>query len=343
MIADTLHDIIRDHIGPVKQTRKGWQSRNCMMCHHHGESPDRRSRFGIIFSPDGSVATSCFNCGHKSKFVPGETFGGSFVLFLREIGISHDDITRLNFELYRAFYGTAAGKELSVAKHIATKWTFQAFPANALTLQQWAENDCRDKNFLRVFEYAVERGIRNFSDFYWTPEKEMLLNRRLIIPFTYNNRIVGYTGRLSIPPATKSITKYLNHTPEDFIYNLDRQFARPAAPIILTEGVIDAYMISGVSAQGNQVNEDQIAYLKTLGKPLVILPDFDKDGELLVNLAVKHHIPVSFPFWYKEIKDAAKACELYGRVATVQSVIEGIDDDPLSVQVKWRMYLNERN
>lgn len=336
MVKDTLESLIRDHLGPVQQTRKGWSSRNCMMCHLRGESADRRGRFGIIFSPDGSIATSCFNCGHKSKFVPGETFSKEFSLFMQEIGIPHRTIKLLNFELYKEYYGKEAAHELQIAENISSKWVPATLPSKALTIQEWADNGCDDRNFLKVVQYAYERGIRNFDQFYWTPQPNGMLNKRLIIPFYYRNNLVGFTGRFAGTPPNKQVTKYYNISPSDFLYNLDKQKPQNEF-LVLSEGVLDAYAINGISAQGNEINDSQIAFIKSLNKKVIVLPDFDKDGSMLVDVAVKNNWAVSFPFWCNEIKDAAKAAETYGRITTLLSIIEAADYDTFSVQVKWRM------
>ena len=336
MVKDTLEQLIRDHLGPVQQTRKGWQSRNCMMCHHHGESADRRGRFGIIFSPDGTIATSCFNCGHKSKFVPGETFSKEFSLFLQEIGIPQHTVKLLNFELYKEYYGKEAAHELHIAENISSKWVPANLPKDSLTIQEWANNGCTDRSFLNVLQYAYNRGIRNFDQFYWTPATNGMLNKRLIIPFTYRGKLVGFTGRFAGTPPNKKITKYYNISPSDFLYNLDRQLPTNDY-LILTEGVLDAYAINGISAQGNEINESQIAYIKSLNKKVIVLPDFDKDGSALLEVAVDNRWAVSFPFWSTEIKDAAKAVEEYGRITTLASIIDAADYDTFSAQVKWRM------
>ena len=336
MVKDTLEQLIRDHLGPVQQTRKGWQSRNCMMCHHHGESTDRRGRFGIIFSPDGTIATSCFNCGHKSKFVPGETFSKEFSLFLQEIGIPQHTVKLLNFELYKEYYGKEAAHELQIAENISTKWVPGTLPKDSLTIQEWADNGCTDRNFLNVLQYAYNRGIRDFDSFYWTPTTNGMLHKRLIIPFTFRGNIVGFTGRFAGTPPNKKITKYYNISPSDFLYNLDNQ--PPSNEyLILAEGVLDAYAINGISAQGNEINESQIAYIKSLNKKVIVLPDFDKDGSALHKVAVDNRWAVSFPFWSSEIKDASKAVEQYGRIVTLASVIDAADYDTFSAQVKWRM------
>jgi hypothetical protein len=336
MIKDTLEDLVRTHLGPVQQTRKGWYSRNCMMCHHHGESTDRRKRFGIIFSPNGGIATSCFNCSHKSKFVPGETFSKEFSLFLQEIGIPHNTVKLLNFDLYKAHYGKDAVYDLQIAENISAKWVAATLPSKALTIQDWADAGCTDKSFLNVLRYAYGRGIRNFEQFYWTPQTNGMLNKRLIVPFTYRNNIVGFTGRFAGTPPDKNITKYYNISPSDFIYNLDRQ--KPHNDyIILCEGVLDAYYTNGISTQGNEINESQVAFIQSLNKTVIVLPDFDKDGRALVNLAVKNNWAISFPFWSHEVKDAASAVEKYGRVVTVLSILEAADYSAFSAQVKWRM------
>ena len=87
MIADQVHALVQENIGSLKQTRKGWKTRNCPMCTSRGESPDRKGRLGVMFNGDGTIATNCFNCGFSAAFDPNKTFSKDFkyIAFIKNL------------------------------------------------------------------------------------------------------------------------------------------------------------------------------------------------------------------------------------------------------------------
>jgi DNA primase len=172
---------------------------------------------------------------------------------------------------------------------------------------------------------------------YWTPKKDgHLTNKRVIIPFTYDNKIVGYTGRLCIEPPNKSISKYINKFPVDYIYNIDANRSHLRNTILITEGVIDAYLMDGISTCGNTISQAQIDYINSLKKRVIVCPDFDKDGYVLVEVAVKNGWEVSIPNWKREIKDAAQASLVYGRILTLESILSSTESSLIAINLKWK-------
>lgn len=341
MIQDLLKDLVQQHLGILKKTRKGWQQRNCMVCHLRGESPDTRSRFGIKFEPDGKIAIHCFNCSFKATYVPGQTLSKNFKSFMRELGISGHDIQKIDFELFREKNDVEA-RDVKLKGVVTKTWKEEKLPDGSLSLMQWLENDCNDKNLIKAVNYALSRGFTNLHDLYWTPEKWKMFNKRIILPFRFKNKIVGYTGRFVGNPPDKAITKYHNHMPMDYIYNLDPQYDYARTFLIISEGVFDAYFTDGISPSGNTLNDDQVRLIRSLGKEVIVCPDRDKNGAELVRVAIENEWAVAFPEWEKGIKDPTSAVEKYGRILTLKSIIDSRESNPTTIQLKWKFSKNER-
>lgn len=338
MIMDEIKNQILAHIGSTRQTAKGWMTRNCMVCHHYGETADTRGRFGLIFDTD-TVSTHCFNCGHKSKFVTGGTLSKDFCLFLSGIGISEDTIKHLSFEAYRA--SSNAHYEITEIKDSlpSAKWKKMELPKDAMSITEWAKLGCTDDNFLNVVQYAASRGLTCFEDLYWSPDIKQQMNSRLIVPFRYHGSNYGYVSRYAGNPKNKYTPKYRGTSVKDFVFNLDKR----SHYTIIVEGTIDAMLVNGISTLGKEITKGQYKLIDHHRENKIVLPDFDNDGGLMVQSALEYGWAVSFPFWHREFTDVASASEHYGRVAVTQSIINGIETDPLSIEVKWRLALSERN
>jgi len=341
MIAEILKDTILLHLGRLKSTPKGWLTRNCMLCHTQGHSLDKRGRFGLLIEPDGSIAINCFNCGFDVVWKPGDELTEKFRLFLREAGIPSEDIMKLNFQAFKEAKNLSDGKQLILKGAVTHKWTPRELPKNSKPILELLENGCNDTNFLNVVNYAIRRQLTNLEDFYWSPEKTHLFSRRLILPFYYNDNIVGYTGRFYKDDNNKSIPKYLNQMPDSYIYNLDAQHD-DRKYVILCEGVFDAYFTDGISPINSSINNDQIDIINNLGKIIIVCPDKDKDGDEFIKIAIEQGWHVAFPEWGRGVKDPAKAVELYGRILTVKSIIDSAESYSTKIQLKWSLGIRER-
>lgn len=312
-----------------------------MLCHTRGESPDTRGRFGIRFEPDGKIAVHCFNCSFKAAFHPSQTLTKNFKTFLKEIGIAGQDIQKIDFELFRE-KNDVESKDIKLKGIVTKSWKEKALPEQAMSLMEWLKHDCNDRDFLRAVNYALSRGFTDLSHLYWTPEKWKMFNKRVILPFRFKNKIVGYTGRFVGNPPSKEITKYFNIMPNDYIYNLDNQYDFDREFIIISEGVFDAYFTDGISPSGNTLNDDHVRLIRSIGKKVIVCPDKDKNGSQLVQTAIENDWAVAFPEWEKGIKDPTAAVEKYGRILTVKSIIDSRESNPTTIQLKWKFSKNER-
>ena len=80
---------------------------------------------------------------------------------------------------------------------------------------------------------------------------------------------------------------------------------------------------------------------------VIVLPDRDKQGQRMIDLAVHHGWSVSFPklkdgsgktsWWDKETKDAADAGRTYGKLYTVRSIIESATANKMQIAIQQKL------
>lgn len=349
MIIDIIKDAILSNIGPLKQAPKGWNKRCCMLCHTQGHGKDTRNRFGIQFNPN-SIALNCFNCGFSAAYTDGKSLSKNFKFFLTHLNIDDRFIKEIEFEIFKNsnhISSTREGDDESPEnrefrlKSLFQKWTPMPLPKDSLSIKEWLENRLDDPQFLKVAEYAISRKLFNLDEFYWSPIKEHNLNQRIIIPYYYKNRIVGFTSRIYYDTNEKIIPKYYQQCPTDFVYNLDNQQDWQRKYVIVTEGVLDAYMVDGVAILG-EVGQSKVDIINRLQKEVIVCPDKDKKGWDLVEVAIENNWAVSFPKWDIKVKDAAAASNKYGRLLTTYSIISSAVKGKDRIRLTWNIEQNGR-
>ena len=331
-LAELIRTETYSKLGPLKSVPSGWKKQNCKLCHHRGQGHDKRERFGIKVEGDGTIIVNCFNCGFSASWSPGNTLSKSFKWFLITIGMSDYDVKRIDFELYKHRNQMDTANKITF-RDITKKWTETELPKGAKTIDEWASLGTTDSAFLQVVTYLAQRKLLYPKDFYWTPDDPMY-KKRAILPFKYEGKIVGHTGRLA---GESKKLKYMAHTPKGYLANLDSQKSDTRKYVILCEGIFDAYLVDGIAALGNTLSQDQISIIERLGKEIIVVPDKDKAGQELFDIAVKQGWTVSTPNWGKGIKDPASAVEKYGRVLTVQSIIASRDKNAFSAKIKRKL------
>jgi len=336
-ITEQIHSEVHSLLGPLTPIPSGWKKQNCKLCHHRGHKHDKRQRFGLREEGDGTIVAHCFNCKFGASWSPGKTLSKGFKWFLIHIGMSQYDVKRLDFELYKLRNNMESSNELKLKEDITKKWEEIELPENSKSITQWASEGCTDKNFVKVVEYLNERKLLYPDDFYWTPTSTKMYNKRAIIPYYFNDKIVGFTGRYAGTPPMKEIPKYLDTKPSSFVLNLDAQKDENRKYVILTEGVLDAYLTDGIAVMGSDPTADQISIINKIGKEIIVVPDRDKAGQRLFDVAVKQGWSVSIPKWDKGIKDVGDAVEKYGRLLTIQSIIEARDTSAFAAKLKRQM------
>ena len=317
-----VSDTITAHLpGKRKTTPSGWTSFNAPCCHHTGNTMDKRGRGGLISEGD-TVSYHCFNCGYKASWQPGRPVSHKLRKLLQWLNCSDDTITKLTFDVMRINEG------VEVAERKIELPTFETvpLPPDAVKI-----TDIKDFNkfSMAILEYMSTRQLNlDDTDYYWSPS--LGYRDRLIVPFYYEKRIVGWTAR-TITEDKKP--KYLTETQPGFVYGLDEQNHNKIF-CILCEGQIDAIHIDGCALGGSEINDQQALLLDRLQKEIIVVPDRDKAGSKLVEQAIERGWSVSLPEWNDSINDVGDAVAKYGRLYTLYSIANAAESSPLKIRLR---------
>jgi hypothetical protein len=190
-----------------------------------------------------------------------------------------------------------------------------------------------DKYSMAVLEYMAARNLNtDDTNYYWSPS--LGYRDRLIIPFYYEDRVVGWTGR-SVLPDKKP--KYLTEVQPGFVYGLDEQSYNKVFAIVC-EGQLDAIHIEGCAIGGSEISEQQAMLLNKLQKQIIVVPDRDSAGKKLVEQAIDLGFSVSMPEWKQGINDIGDAVSEYGRLYTLYSITNSADESALKIRLRAKKW-----
>lgn len=341
----TIHNLIIKYWTTgrkIKSTLNGWLVGNAPCCHHRGHNPDRRGRGNLMLSPDGAIVYNCYNCQFKTKF-DGYNISKKFESLMIWMGIPNDDIRTIKLELLKnQLEGTDPSGQAST---IFQQPDFKEIPLpnHSYSIEEVAGWDEPPEEYLRVLGYLASRGdaISSNYDFYWSSSHKNQMCDRLILPFYHRGKIVGWTARYAGDPPAPSIPRYFNSELQmGYVFN-DSALHRPERDLVLlVEGPFDAIAIDGVAALGSKLSREQIAWLESGGKEIVLLPDRQRKNQGLIDVALERGWSVSFPDWEDDVKDAADAAKRYGRIYTVRSAIASKTRSRLEINLKRQLFRN---
>ena len=317
----------------TKQTATRWISGNAVCCAHNGESEDKRGRGGLIVN-GGSLTYRCFNCNWLCSFKPGYHLSFKFRKFLSWMGANDNDIQRLVIEAIRIKDQLLITEPATIVKE-EVHFTPVPLPMGARSFDSLitAYPDNIGQDLLDCISYINGRQIHYGKyEFYWCPDKVHRMRRRVIIPLTWENQIVGYTAR-SIDDDL--LPKYYMQVDSHYVFNVDKQ-KKDSKFVIVCEGPFDAMSIDGVAVMHNEINEQQIDIIDALGKEVIVVPDNDRSGAKIIKHAIECGWNVAFPIWFdgpdacKDINDAV--CK-YGKLFVLKSIIAAKESSPLKIEL----------
>ena len=319
-----LQTLLRSRI-TGRPSPNGWVSFNCPMCVVNGQSrPDSKHRGGLLYGPEGSVSYHCFNCKFKTGWQPGRTLGFKMRKLLRQLGFDEAEVQRLNLEiLSQADVDSLTRREPEPS--YVPNWPdyepeFDLFPV---------------QDPVKI-AYLESRQLYDLAAWFETSDSYNRMNQRVILPMTYEQRLVGYTARLvgATPEEEKTYGKYKKRIPANYVYGIDNQRSQRQF-VIVTEGELDALITSGVAIGSNNMNDRQIQLIEDLNIEPILVPDKDKAGKLLAEQAADYGWSVSFPEW-ENCKDVGDAVNKYGRLYTVHSILQAAEHSPTKIRLMAR-------
>ena len=333
---NSIQDAVRLILPAKRKTNStsGWISFMAPCCHHNGESADTRGRGGMILNADGGTSYHCFNCNFKASYVPGRHLTYKFRKLLGWFGASENEIKRLVIDAIRVKDIVSPDAVIEEVEPIDFKP--RPLPDEAqdfFTLNTfYTLND--DKDVPQGYHNAVLYISNRLIDFqkypfYWTPETQYNLHKRVIIPFTWKGNIIGYSAR-AFDDTVKP--KYHSNYEPNYVFNVDRQ-KHDSKFVIVSEGPFDAMAVDGVAVLSNECSEIQADIIDSLGREVIVVPDGDKSGKKLIDDALEYGWSVSFPIWHKDYKDVSEAVEKLGKLFVIKSILAGKETGRLKIEL----------
>jgi hypothetical protein len=290
---------------------------------------DRRGRAGVI-ATGPKIAYNCFNCGFSTGWSPSKKIGKKYKDLVVKLGATNESVKKLVLELMKI---EEFDNEIDDIVINYEKFKPVELP-NAISLNDVPKLPY-NKPHNDILEYAYSRGLlKTQYDFFVCDD--LMMKNRLIIPFYYNQEMVGYVGR-HINPPTKETPKYINNSQAGYVFNIDKYIYSDRKIVVVTEGVIDAILIDGISVLGNSMNERQIQQINSLNKRVILCPDRDAPGKELIRQAADLGWEVSFPPWHTDCKDVGDAVTKYGRLLTLSSIIKHTVSNEIKIKVQSKM------
>jgi hypothetical protein len=243
------------------------------------------------------------------------------------MGASDDEINTMIFEAMK----TESPEYTPTEYKPKIEFPNRDLPEGALPLTEWLDASLtsdEEQHLIKVVEYVVNRGFDPVSkDFYWAPASGFI--DRVILPYYYEGRIVGNTAR----KIKEGKPKYVSDQPPFFVYNSDSQDDANRY-VFVVEGQFDALSVGGVSLLTNEVSEQQARIINNMGKTVIVIPDQDKAGTVLMEQAVALNWHVAFPSWSADIKDCADAVQKYGKLFVVVDAIKTATTNPAKIEIE---------
>ena len=309
----------------AKSSPSGWTSFNAPCCQHRGHSPDTRKRAGIRFDGNG-IVYNCFNCKFTTGWQPGSSIGEKMKTLCRWLGASEDTIKELVFEAMK----TEGDDYRPSQQETKLEFTDKELPEGAMPLLEWVNSKYWKDISLElelVIAYVVSRGYDPFDgNFYWSPASGY--ESRVIIPFKWEERIVGNTAR----KVTSGKPKYLSDQHPHFVFNFDQQKENQKY-IFVCEGPFDALAVGGVALLTNEIAEQQSRIINSLGAEVIVIPDQDRAGLVLFDRAAELGWAVAMPNWDSDVKDTADAVLRYGRLFVIVDAIKTAQQGQIKINM----------
>ena len=314
-----MFDILSIIPGKKRLTGSGWHSFNAVCCHHRGHRADTKGRGGL--KKDGeNWSYACFNCGWKCGFTLGRPISDITRNLFRWCGVDDQQINRWSMEsvLQKDF--------IDFKPKVKEKKTFKdhALPEDAELIDQ-------NNELHKVYVvYLHGRGISSSEyPFMITPNDTGRMGNRIIIPYTYKNKIVGHTSRF----LDNKTPRFINEQQPGYVFGYD--FQKPDMSVcILVEGIFDALSLGACALTHNTINDDQAELLAQLNRKIIFVPDHDVTGLATCDKALELGYSVSIPNWDDDVKDVNDAVVKYGRLATLLSILQSATMNKIKIEIQ---------
>lgn len=307
-----------------KNTSNGWISFNAPCCVHRGESPDKRGRGGIKISDQG-WSWHCFNCGYTASFILGRNLSFKARRLLEWLNVPSEEIERINLESlrHRGIQGILDDRQRTANAVQGIQFEDRELPVDFVLV---------DKNTPVHWQYLRDRCVPEdypIGMIHSEPDDKFSRRQGVIIPYTYDGRIVGHTRRY----FDDRNPRYIHDLQPGYVFGTDLQ--QPDwQHVIVVEGVFDALSISGLAVLHAEINDAQARLIRSLGREVTVVPDQDEAGMKLVDRAIELGWAVSIPEWPSDVKDVNDAVKRWGRLGTLITIMQARETSKIKIEMR---------
>jgi len=314
--------------GKRKQTGSGWISFNAPCCVHNGESQDRRQRGGLK-SNDQGWSYHCFNCGFTASFIMGRNLSFKARRLLQWLNVPNEEIERVNLESlrHRSIAGILDDRQRTANTLQDISFEDRELPEGFIIVDKHTPTHyqyLRDRRIPLDYPMGMNGGEPNAK---WTPRPG------IIIPFTYDGRIVGHTTRY----LDDKTPKYIQDIQPGYVFGTDLQ-QDDWQYVLVMEGVFDALSISGLAVLHAEINDAQARLIRSLGREVTVVPDQDEAGMKLVDRAIELGWAVSMPDWPAGCKDVNDAVKLFGRLGALLTIMDARETSRIKIELSKKKF-----
>ena len=301
-----------------KTTPSGWSSFNCPCC------LEKRSRGGLKITEQG-WSYHCFNCSYTASFILGRSVSFKARRLLEKLGAPESEIEQLNLESlrHRSIHGILS-ERTKVANELMDI-RFEEFD----DMPPYSEPITPDMPYYWDYlksrrapaDYPFLTAVKN-DGVHWT-------RPHITIPFTYDNKIVGWACRF----LDNKQPRFISHAQPGYVFGTDWQQDSWQYAIVV-EGLFDALSIDGLALMHNNISDPQARLIRNLGKDIVVVPDQDQAGLELIDRAIELGWSVSIPDWGPDVKDVNDAVVKYGKLATLLTILQARETSRIKIELR---------
>jgi hypothetical protein len=290
---------------------------------HRGESADRRQRGGIKITDQG-WSWHCFNCQFTASFILGRSLSFRARQLLQWLSVPVEEIEHINLESlrHRSIQGMLDDRQRTANIVQDIRFEDRDLPEDFALI---------DQNMPLHWQYLRDRGVPEdypCGMIHGLPDDKFSRRQGVIIPFTYDGRIVGHTRRF----FDNRNPRYIHDMQSGFVFGTDLQ--RPDwQHVIVVEGVFDALSISAVAVLHADISDVQARLIRGLDREITVVPDQDTTGMRLIDRALELGWAVSMPNWPADVKDANDAVKKYGRLATLIHIMQARETSRIKIEL----------
>jgi hypothetical protein len=267
----SISDLIHGRVMLGKLSATGFYSVKCPICN------DYQSRMGIKFEGE-TIGVNCFNCGFGARYAESDNrINKKFKQLLVAFNIPFDEVERADSLL---FFRKKEPEVITLASinKVSLFTPDVRLPDKSKLIT--------DENYPLLNQYIKSRNLTNKSYTFFGSDDKFYTNR-VIIPFYRYGKLIYWQAR-SIFKEEKR--RYINcDTPKEaIIFNIEQLHNKSDERLFVTEGVIDAIHVNGVSIIGSKLNEAKIELLKQSRRELVFVIDHNKNGYHLAETVLQY-------------------------------------------------------